>query len=147
MNNKRKDDIFYVCTLIEYIARETRNHRKDIIAYFDKDDLSRQLRLAEVNHSLSFEQVSDELIEEYNISNGNFDTVAECKYTVQSITSIGRVYQMLVLAVCKDDNVEQAMIDVFSSFISDEISDFNSNVYYSNPDYLRCSYLNGMMLA
>ena len=144
MNNKRKDDIFYVCTLIEYIARETRNHRKDIIAYFDKDDLSRQLRLAEVNHSLSFEQVSDELIEEYNISNGNFDTVAECKYTVPSI---GRVYQMLVLAVCKDDNVEQAMIDVFSSFISDEISDFNSNVYYSNPDYLRCSYLNGMMLA
>lgn len=147
MNNKRKDDIFYVCTLIEYIARETRNHRKDIIAYFDKDDLSRQLRLAEVNHSLSFEQVSDELIEEYNISNGNFDTVAECKYTVPSITSIGRVYQMLVLAVCKDDNVEQTMIDVFSSFISDEISDFNSNVYYSNPDYLRCSYLNGMMLA
>lgn len=147
MNNKRKDDIFYVCTLIEYIARETRNHRKDIIAYFDKDDLSKQLRLAEVNHSLSFEQVSDELIEEYNISNGNFDTVAECKYTVPSITSIGRVYQMLVLAVCKDDNVEQAMIDVFSSFISDEISDFNSNVYYSNPDYLRCSYLNGMMLA
>lgn len=147
MNNKRKDDIFYVCTLIEYIARETRNHRKDIIAYFDKDDLSRQLRLAEVNHSLSFEQVSDELIEEYNISNGNFDTVAECKYTVPSITSIGRVYQMLVLAVCKDDNLEQAMIDVFSSFISDEISDFNSNVYYSNPDYLRCSYLNGMMLA
>ena len=147
MNNKRKDDIFNVCTLIEYIARETRNHRKDIIAYFDKDDLSRQLRLAEVNHSLSFEQVSDELIEEYNISNGNFDTVAECKYTVPSITSIGRVYQMLVLAVCKDDNVEQAMIDVFSSFISDEISDFNSNVYYSNPDYLRCSYLNGMMLA
>ncbi|MFQ9115689.1 hypothetical protein [uncultured Eubacterium sp.] len=147
MSNKRKDDIFYVCTLIEYIARETRNHRKDIIAYFDKDDLSRQLRLAEVNHSLSFEQVSDELIEEYNISNGNFDTVAECKYTVPSITSIGRVYQMLVLAVCKDDNVEQAMIDVFSSFISDEISDFNSNVYYSNPDYLRCSYLNGMMLA
>ena len=147
MNNKRKDDIYYVCTLIEYIARETRNHRKDIIAYFDKDDLSRQLRLAEVNHSLSFEQVSDELIEEYNISNGNFDTVAECKYTVPSITSIGRVYQMLVLAVCKDDNVEQAMIDVFSSFISDEISDFNSNVYYSNPDYLRCSYLNGMMLA
>lgn len=147
MNDKRKDDIFYVCTLIEYIARETQNHRKDIIAYFDKEDLSRQLRLAEVNHSLSFEQVSDELIEEYNISNGDFDTVAECKYTVPSVTSIGRVYQMLVLAVCKDDNVEQAMIDVFSSFISDEISDFNSNVYYSNPDYLRCSYLDGMMLA
>lgn len=147
MNDKRKDDIFYVCTLIEYIARGTQNHRKDVIAYFDKDDLSRQLRLAEVNHCLSFEQVAEELIEKFNIENGNFDTVAECKYIVPSVTSIGRVYQMLVLAVCKEDDVEQAIIDVFSSFISDEISDFNSNVYYSNPDYLRCSYLDGAMLA
>lgn len=147
MDDKRKDDIFYVCTLIEYVSRETRNHRKDIISYFDKDDLSRQLRLAEVNHCLTFPQVAEELIEEYNISNGDFDTVAECKYTVPSITSIGRVYQMLVLEVCKDDDVEQAIIDVFSSFISDEISDFNSNVYYSNPDYLKCSYLDGMMLS
>lgn len=136
---------FYVCSLTEYIARETQNHRKDVVDYFDKEDLSRQLRLTEVNHCLSFEQVSDELIEEYNISNGAFDTVAECKYTVPSVTAIGRVYQMLVLAVCKEDNVEQTIIDVFSSFISDEISDFNSNVYYSNPDYLRCSYLDGML--
>ena len=147
MNSKRKDDVFYVCTLIEYIARETRNHRKNVIAYFDKDDLNRQLRLAEVNHCLSFEQVAGELIEEYNILTGNFDTVSECKYTVPSITSIGRVYQMLVLSICKDDDVEQAMIDVFTSFICDEISDFNYNVYYSNPDYIRCSYLDGRLLA
>jgi len=146
MNDKMKDDIFYVCTLIEYIARKTCNHRSDVIAYFDKDDLKRQLRLAEVNHCLSFEQVAEELIEEYKIINGDFDTVRDCKYTVPGITAIGRVYQMLVLAVCEND-AEQAIIDVFSSFISDEISDFNSNVYYSNPDYLRCSYLAGKMLA
>lgn len=147
MNDKRKDDIFYVCTLIEYIARKTCNHRKDVIAYFDKNDLGRQLRLAEVNHCLSFEQVAEEIIEEYNILSGDFDTVKECKYTVPGITAIGRVYQMLVLAVCKNDDAEQAIINVFSSFISDEISDFNSNVYYSNPDYLRCSYLEGRLLA
>lgn len=147
MDDKKKDDIFYVCTLIEYIARETKNHRKDIIAYFDEEDLKRQLRLAEVNHCLPFEHVGGELIEEYNILNGDFDTVAECKYTVPSITAIGKLYQILVLAVCEEDDVEQAINDVFSSFISDEISDFNSNVYYSNPDYLRCSYLEGRLLA
>lgn len=47
----------------------------------------------------------------------------------------------------KNDDAAQAIIDVFSSFITDEISDFNSNVYYTNPDYLRCSYLEGKMLA
>ena len=146
MENKVKDDIFYVCTLIEYIARATRNHRKDVVEYFNEDDLARQLRLAEVNHCLSFEQVSDEIIEEYDIKDGDYDTVSECKYEVPSVTSIGRVYQMLVLAVIKENLIEKTIKDVFSSFISDEISDFNSNVYYSNPDYLRCSYLEGQML-
>ena len=47
----------------------------------------------------------------------------------------------------KKEDVAQAILDVFSSFITDEISDFNSNVYYTNPDYLRCSYLEGKMLA
>lgn len=30
---------------------------------------------------------------------------------------------------------------------SDEISNFNSNVYYSNPDYIKCSYEAGELLA
>ena len=52
-----------------------------------------------------------------------------------------------MLSTMKNDDAAQAIIDVFSSFITDEISDFNSNVYYTNPDYLRCSYLEGKMLA
>ncbi len=147
MNNKELDDIFYVCSLIEYISRKTKNHRYDVIKYFSENDIKRQLRLAEVNHCLSFEQVSDELIEEYKIVDGSYDTVAECKYNVPSYLSIGRVYQMLVGSVIKNNNVEQTIIDVFSSFMSDEISDFNSSVYYSNPDYIRCSYLDGKLLA
>ena len=146
-DEQKKDDIFYVCTLIEYIARKTKNHRSDLIRYFTKPRLRRQLRLAPVNHCLSFEQVADELIEEYGISYGTYDTVAECKYTVPAETAIGRVYQQLVWSVSENDDYEQAIIDVFSSFISDEISDFNSSVYYQNPDYLKCSYEDGKLLA
>ena len=47
----------------------------------------------------------------------------------------------------KNDDAAQAILDVLSSFISDEISDFNSNVYYTNPDYIRYCYLEGEMLA
>ena len=147
MNSKKEDDIFYVCSLIEYISRVTKNHRYDVIKYFSEGDIKRQLSLAEVNHCLSFEQVSDELIEEYKIAYGNYDTVAQCKYNIPSYLAIGRVYQMLVCSVIKDNNVEQTIIDVFSSFISDEISNFNSSVYYSNPDYIRCSYIEGELLA
>lgn len=147
MTEKQKDDIYYVCSLIEFIARKTKNHRQDVIRHFSKADVERQLRLAEVNHCLSFEQVSDELIEDYGISDGDFDTVKECRYDVPSFLSIGMLYQELVLSTMKNEDAAQGIIDIFSSFISDEISDFNSNVYYTNPDYLRCSYLEGKMLA
>ena len=147
MTEKQKNDILYVCSLIETIARKTKNHRQDVIRHFTKAGIERQLRLAEVNHGLSFEQVSDELIADLNIPDGDFDTAAECRYTVPSATSIGMLYQGLVLSTMKDEDAAQAILDVFSSFITDEISDFNSNVYYTNPDYLRCSYLEGKMLA
>lgn len=147
MTEKQKDDIYYVCSLIEFIARKTKNHRQDVIRRFSKADVERQLRLAEVNHCLSFEQVADELIEDYGISDGDFDTVKECRYEVPSFLSIGMLYQELVLSTMKNEDAAQGIIDIFSSFISDEISDFNSNVYYTNPDYLRCSYLEGKMLA
>ena len=147
MTEKQKDDIYYVCSLIEFIARKTKNHRQDVIRHFSKADVERQLRLAEVNHCLSFEQVADELIEDYGVSDGDFDTVKECRYDVPSFLSIGMLYQELVLSTMKNEDAAQGIIDIFSSFISDEISDFNSNVYYTNPDYLRCSYLEGKILA
>lgn len=147
LNKKKEDDIFYVCTLIEYIARETKNHRSDVISKFTEEDIEHQLRVAEVNHCLGFDQVSEELIEEYGITEGTYDTIKECKYNVPSVTSIGRVYQQLVLSAGNSQNTAKEIIKVFSSFISDEISDFNSSVYYSNPDYLRCSYEDGKMLA
>ena len=102
--------------------------------------------MAEVNHCLSFEQVADEWIEQYQIKNGTFNTISDCKYTVPSATAIGRVYQQLVIDTAEINEEAQAIIDVFSSFISDEISNFNSNVYYSNPDYLKCSYKEGILL-
>ena len=89
MTEKQKDDIYYICSLIEFIARKTKNHRQEGIRHFSKADVERQLRLAEVNHCLSFEQVADELIEDYGISDGDFDTVKECRYEVPSFLSIG----------------------------------------------------------
>lgn len=147
MDERRKDNIYYVCTMIEFVARVTNNHRKDVVAKLSKDDMEHQLKAAEVNHCLSFEQVADEWIEQYKIPNGNFDTISNCEYSVPSVTAIGRVYQQLVVTTAAKNKEAQAIIDVFSSFISDEISNFNSSVYYSNPDYLRCSYKEGALLV
>ena len=31
MTEKQMDDVYYVCSLIEYTARKTQNHRQDIV--------------------------------------------------------------------------------------------------------------------
>ncbi len=147
MDDKQKDNLFYVCILLEYIARKTANRRCDVISYFDKDDINREMCMADVNMEMTFDEVASGLIVDYGISRGQFDTVRTCRFTVPSVISIGRVFQDLILAVRRpDQGIEQTLIDVFSSFISDEIADFNANIYYSNPDYLRCCYLEGELL-
>ena len=142
-----KDDLFFVCTMIEYVSRTTHNRSRDVVARMSDEELMHQLRVANVNHCLSFEQVCDEWIEEYGIEEGTFDNISTCKYNVPTVLSIGRVYQTLILNVMElYEDVIEAIKKVYSSFISEEISNFNSNVYYSNPDYIKCSYEAGMLL-
>ena len=58
-----KDDLFYVCSMIEFVARETHNKCKDVVSKLSDKALKHQLKAAGVNHCLSFEQVCDEWIE------------------------------------------------------------------------------------
>ena len=147
MTSKDKNDLFYICSLIEFISRNTKNRRADIVKILGDNEIKRQLNLADVNHCLSFEQVSDEIIEYFDIKDGDYDTVATCKYKVPSVQSIGKVYQRLIAdTISNDESISDKIIEVFSSFISDEISNFNLSVYYSNPDYLKHSYLEGKLL-
>ena len=142
-----KDDLFYVCTMIEYVSRKTNNKSKDVVVRISDKALAHQLKVAGINHCLSFEQVADEWIEEFEIPKGNYDNISECRYEEPTVTSIGRVYQTLISEVVYlYQNVVEAIKKVYSSFICDEISNYNSSVYYSNPDYIRRSYEAGKLL-
>ena len=146
MTEKERNDYFYVCALIEYIARETLNHRRDIVSAIGRKGVEKLLHDAEVDHCLSFEQVGDEVISYYKIKNGNFDTISACKYSVPSFLDIGKLYSIMIEDCAKPGNEVQELINIFNSFISDEISNFNSDLYYQNPDYLEWSYREGKLL-
>ena len=146
METKLKNDIFYVCTLIEYIGRDTKNHRKDVVSKIGIPRINRMLQYAEVNHCLDLRQVADEVMEETGLGNGDFDTVSECRYKVPSVTAIGKVYQRLVADIKGNEDWPETIYNVFSSFISDEISNYNGNVFYSTPEYLKYSYQEGTLL-
>ncbi len=147
MNNDLKNDLFYFCFMAEYVARKTHNKIKDVILKLSDKDIEHELSVASVNHCLSSLQVSDEWIAKYKINNSDFDNITTCKYNVPSYTSIDKVYQRLILEVSNKDDLVQNIRKVFSSFISEAISNFNSSVYYSNPSYLYYSYLNGELLS
>ena len=142
-----KDDLFYVCSMIEFVARETHNKVKDVVGKMTDEDLVHQLRTAGVNHCLSFEQVCDEVVEAYKIKEGKFDTISECQYDVPSFLDIGKLYSIMIEDCAKEGKEADELIKIFTSFISDEISDFNTDLYYQNPDYIECSYKEGKLLA
>ena len=143
MTAKEQNDYFYVCALIEYIARETHNHRGDIVKAIGRKGIEKLLYDAEVNHCLSFEQESDEVISYYKITNGEFDTISDCKYPVPSYLDIGKLYSIMIEDCAAPGEEVQELINIFSSFISDEISRFQTDLYYQNPE---CSYREGKLL-
>lgn len=146
MNEIEKNDIYYVCCLIEFIGRLSRNRRCDIAKKLGLDGIKYLYDTAQVNHCLTFEQVASEIIEKYEIQNGKFDTVSECKYEVPTFMAIGKDYKRLVEDIVEDNNIVKSIYNVFTSFISDEISNFNSSTFYSSREYLAESYKAGYLL-
>lgn len=146
MTDKERNDYFYVCALIEYIGRKTKNHRGNIVKAIGQDGIKKLLYDAEVNHCLSFEQVSDEVIEYYGIKEGDFDTISNCKYAIPSYLDIGKLYSIMIEDCATNNELVEELMKIFTSFISDKISDFSTDLYYQNPDYLEWSYREGKLL-
>ena len=147
--SKKDNDLFYTCSLIDYIARKTKNTRADVVNKLGKQRIDKIYDLADVYHCDNIDRVSDDFIEEAGIQEGKFDNVGDCKYSIPSHWDIGKVYKRLIKMVATDENIGiiDALIKVYNSFISDEISDYNSSLYCSNPDYIKCSYEAGTILA
>lgn len=139
---QKDNDLFFTCSLIDYIARKTKNIRADVVNQLGKERLERLYNLADVYHCDNIDQVSDDFIEEAQIKNGTFDNVGECKYAIPSHWDIGKVYKRLIKQVAENENVSiiDALIKVYNSFISAKIDDYNSSVYYENPSYIFESY-------
>ena len=139
---QKDNDLFFTCSLIDYIARKTKNIRADVVNQLGKERLERIYDLADVNHCDNIDQVSDDFIEQAQIKNGTVDNVGECKYAIPSHWDIGKVYKRLIKQVAENENVSiiDALIKVYNSFISAKIDDYNSSVYYENPSYIFESY-------
>lgn len=140
------NDLFYLCSLIEYIARKTHNTKEYVVNKIGKDFLVKIYNLAEVYHSENIDKVSDEIINECNIENGNYK-IDNCKSRVPSYFEIGAVYERLIKQISgsKEDYIDN-LIKVLTSWIVTKIDNYDSSMYYENPSYIYECYKEGKVL-
>lgn len=146
--DKNANNLFFLCSLIEYIGRKTKNHRNVVVNAIGKDDLLHILDLADIYHNENIDKITFELVEKHDIKDGKFDNISSAAYTIPSYWDIGKVYKRLIIDISKKENkpIIDILIEVYNSWLSRKIEDFNGSVYYESPAYLFQSYLNGESL-
>lgn len=146
--NRKENDLFFTCSLIDYIARKTKNTRVDIVDALGRKKIEKIYDLADIYHSDNIERVSDDFIEECGIKEGNFDNIGTCTYAIPTHWDIGKVYKRLILQVASVQEIDtvEALLKVYHSFISEKIDDYNSSMYYENPSYLLECFLENKVI-
>lgn len=142
---KNNSNLFFVCSLIEYIARGTKNRRLDVVRQLG-DDLSRIYKYADVFHCEPIEKVADDFIQKDNISDGNYDNLSKYKYTIPDYWDIGEVFARLIEDCYEEENVIKGIKEVYASWMAEKILNFNSDLYYQSREYLAACYREGEIL-
>lgn len=141
----KENDLFFTCSLIEYIARKTKNKRSDTVDCLGRTAIEKIYDLADVYHSDNIETVSDEFIEKYGLKEGTFDNVSAAKYAVPSYWNIGKIYKRLILGISREKRISviDALFEAYHSFVTDKIEDYNSSFYYDAPQNFLNAFLDG----
>ncbi|MGN0474479.1 MAG: hypothetical protein ACI4IJ_05255 [Acutalibacteraceae bacterium] len=145
--DKKSNDLFFTCSLIEYIARKTKNRRSVVVNSLGRERIKKIYELADVYHCDNIDRVSDDFIEEAAITEGDFDNIALARYAVPTHWDIGKVYKRLILGIAKERNMDvvDALIEAYNSFVSEKIDDYNSSFYYDAPQNILNSFLYGVV--
>lgn len=146
MGIKNNNHLFFTCSLIEYIGRRMKRTRKEVTDYLGKDRIARIYEYADVFHCEPIEKVAAEFIEESGITEGNFDNVKECRYSVPDYWDIGEVYERLIEDSYADEQIVDGIWEVYHSWIDAHISNYNTDFYYQPRDYIAACYKEGVVL-
>lgn len=134
-----KNDLFFVCYMIERVARILHQHNKYVVNTIGYDELYHLISVANVLHSLNPKQVEEEWINDYKLEKGNFDITIVDQELCDKIPSeldMGKVYSRLIVdtALPNEDYVS-GIIRVYNNEICETIDNYNGSAYYE-PSYV-----------
>ena len=146
---KNNSDLFYTCSLIEYIGRKQKQKRETVVKLLGRETIRRIYRYADVFHCEPIAKTADDFIHICNIPVGAYDNLEKAKYESPDYWTIGEVYERLIEDVSEDST--EAIVDtimaVYSSWISDAISNYNTDFYYQSREYICQCYTEGEVCA
>ncbi|MBQ3747838.1 MAG: hypothetical protein IJQ34_03215 [Kiritimatiellae bacterium] len=141
------NNLFYVCSLIEYIGRERKLRRAEVVAGLGEDVIRRIYRYADTFHCEQIAKVADDFITLCSLPTGTFDSVGDCRYAVPGYWDIGAVYARLIEDVSDGADPIAKLIEVYASWMSDALSRFNSDLFYQPRGYIAECYRAGTILV
>lgn len=136
------NDIYFICYMIEYVARKRQLQNFEVLHCISKDQLYHLLSCAGVLHCENPDKVADEWITEYHIPTGNFhfdDVDPELDVHIPAANRIGKVFAKLIEEVVintLDDDLLGTFYNVYDSPITRKINDYNTSAFYE-PSYIQ----------
>lgn len=143
----QKDDVYFVCYMIERVARRIHQKNRYVVNQIGKKNLEHLLSVANVLHSENPLQVEDDWIEEYALKNGENDVTNVDVDLVEKIPSplqMGKVYLRLIYDTGLPDESEvDGIVRVYNDSICDVIDNYNCSAYYEPSYVIARAYQNG----
>lgn len=147
MPETKDNSLFYTCSLIEYIGREQKIERKEVLNQLGWETIEHIFNFSDVFHCEPIRKVANEYIEKCSIVSGQYDNVSDCKYTVPSYWDIGKVYSRLISDLFEEQEYVKGLWQVYHSWISDLLSDYNTDFYYQPRSYIAECYKQNKVLS
>jgi hypothetical protein len=145
---KNDNDLFFTCSLIEFIGRRQKLKRSDVVKYLGEEKIKRIYNYADVFHCEPIEKVADDFITRCSIPKGEFDNVGKCKYAIPDYWVIGAVYERLIEDVSEysGKDIMGCLLEIYFSWIDQTISNYNSDFFYQSREYIAVCYKEGEIL-
>lgn len=142
---QQQNDLFYLCSLIEYMGRKTKNPRGIVVEALGAKELKHIYDFADVYHCENIEKVATEFVEKHNIATGDYDNTKNLgEITLPTYWDIGKVYSRMISTLATDTTeLIPTLASVYTSWIAQKIDNYRSSMYYENNSYLTSSYLAG----